>query len=73
MPWVTFSDNFEYYPTKRMCINYKKGTTRLVPTAAAEAAKQAGKLVDGDRRSGSVAEEASANSRNAKRRNRKST
>lgn len=73
MPWVTFAEDFEYYPTKRMCINYKKGTTRLIPTAAANAAKEAGKLVDGSRGSGTVAEEAPKNTRNTKKRNVKSS
>ncbi len=43
MPWVEFSADFDFRPTRRVALSYKAGSTLLVTTPAAEAAVAAGK------------------------------
>lgn len=42
MPWMTFTTDFDFRPTRRVTLAYKAGSTLLVPTPAAQAAEAAG-------------------------------
>jgi len=42
MPWIRFTADFDYRPSRRLTLAYREGATLLVPTAAALAAEAAG-------------------------------
>lgn len=42
MPWLAFSRDFDFRPTRRVALAYKAGQTALVTTPAADAAEAAG-------------------------------
>lgn len=42
MPWIHFTADFDFRPSRRLTLAYREGTTQLVPTAAALAAEAAG-------------------------------
>lgn len=42
MPWIHFTADFDFRPSRRVVLAYRAGTTLLVPTAAAEAVEAAG-------------------------------
>lgn len=42
MPWMQFTTDFDYRPTRRVMLAYKAGQTLLIPTAAADAVEAAG-------------------------------
>lgn len=42
MPWIRFTADFDFRPSRRLTLAYRAGMTLLVPTAAAEAAEAAG-------------------------------
>lgn len=42
MPWVSFTADFDFRPTRRITLAYKAGQKLLVPTPAADAAEAAG-------------------------------
>ncbi|HTE37909.1 MAG TPA: hypothetical protein VK630_15320 [Reyranella sp.] len=43
MPWVSFSADFDFRPTRSTMLAFKAGHTLLVTTPAADAAEAAGK------------------------------
>lgn len=51
MPWVKFTDDFDWYPPERngrYCVAYRAGMSLLVTTPCAIAAVDAGKAAYGD-------------------------
>jgi hypothetical protein len=42
MPWIHFTADFDFRPSRRLALAYRAGTTLLVPTATAVAAESAG-------------------------------
>jgi hypothetical protein len=42
MPWICFTTDFDFRPSRRVTLAYKAGAILLVPTAAAEAAEATG-------------------------------
>ncbi len=45
MPWVRFIKDFDFKPKPQVTIAYRAGTSRLVTTPCAAAARAAGKAV----------------------------
>lgn len=50
MPWVHFTENYNYKPTATTCIAYKAGGDYLVKQECADRAIAAGKAVKAQRR-----------------------
>jgi len=42
VPWICFTADFDFRPSRRLALAYRAGTTLLVPTATADAAEAAG-------------------------------
>jgi hypothetical protein len=42
MPWIHFTADFDFRPSRRLALAYRAGPTLLVPTATAVAAESAG-------------------------------
>jgi hypothetical protein len=43
MPWIEFTGDFDFRPTRRTALAFKAGSVLLVTTPAADAATAAGK------------------------------
>jgi len=47
MPWVKFTADFDWKPTRQTTVAYRAGDEKLVTTPCAKAAVAAGKAVKG--------------------------